>query len=116
MLFAPVDGSVETNVAERVRLERRRDGVENDLHRNGALTQRDLRLDGTADGAILDDAERAKLEVRLLFQVELVDVPRTASARSFRHSLPVVWIVFHDDEAASLTLGNEFASTLARSE
>lgn len=113
VLFAPINLGVEADVAESVRLVRSGDGVENDLHRDAALTDGDLRLDDTADRAVLDDAELFKLEVRLLFERELVDVPRTTSALSRSNSLPVIRIVFHDDQSAGLAFGDDLASISA---
>lgn len=88
VLFVPVHHCIETNQAASVHLETGRNRIENDVDGDTALTNTNVRLDDTSDRTALDDAHRAKVEMGLRLKMELVNIPRTALARSLNPLTP----------------------------
>lgn len=110
--------AAEPDQTPRICLERGGNSIHRDLNVDPTLAELYGGAQCSSQGTILDDMDLSKLEVSLLLEVELIDVPRAIRQLSpydpsdNESLLPVVWVILHDDHTTSLTLGNELLSVL----
>lgn len=83
-----IHNRVEPDQTPSVRFQRRGNRIERNLDVHLALSKHDGGADSSSKGTIFGNVDLTELEVSLLFQVELVDIPGAARISNLPTDLP----------------------------